>query len=157
MISINTSDSELTIIEIEKRENFIYDENTNSELPLPIWYSKVRQKKISELTTYDIIKFINQELYLNYIVPEALKVLMKNPTAGEKYYGQLLAALYNLEIAFWTKNHILAHQLLNFLNELNSGNLIPEDFDWTYEGEKQEFHELAKSLSEKICRLLPQE
>jgi hypothetical protein len=141
--------SNILISDLEKGQGII-EVDLDSRYALPIWYSKVREKRISQLTDGDIARFIRQDLFLEYIIPEAIKRLREDPTIGDLYYGEVIASLYRVEQAFWIDNFNITSELLKTLIEIN----ISEDFEWTYEGEEQEFYRKVNLLCKKLKDVL---
>lgn len=142
----------LVISDIEKNEGINSKPYVGPDYPLTEWYNVVRKKRISELNDSDISKFIRQGLFLKYIVPEALRRLRKDPTIGELYCGEVLAALHKIDDAFWKDNKFILHETQNLLTELMEEVDITKDFEWLYEDEEQEFYNRIKLLSERLSR-----
>lgn len=122
----------MLIKDLEEKQG-ILEVDLDSTYALPVWYSKVREKRISQLTNGDIARFIRQDLFLEYIIPEAIKRLREDPTIGDLYYGEVISSLYRVEQAFWIDNFNITSELLRILNDLNIG----ADFEWTYDGEEK--------------------
>ena len=59
------------------------------EYPLPKWYRRVRNTRLKDLTVEDICRACRQEIYPEYVVPLALRLLHENPLTGEMYDGEL--------------------------------------------------------------------
>jgi hypothetical protein len=142
--------NELTIRDIESMEGIIYEKSISHDDPLTKWYSVVRMKCISQLNEGDLARFIRQALFLKYIVPEALRRLRKEPTLGELYYGEVLAAICMINIDFWYSNKLILKEVRNLLNLLNGKNQTIKDFEWLYEGEELEFYDKIKLFREKL-------
>lgn len=64
-----------------------------SDSPLEIWFCKMVQKTINELSLLDISRMLRQKIYLDIAVPLAWKKLLENPFCGELYEGQMLEIL----------------------------------------------------------------
>lgn len=150
---MDKAENKLTIAEIENYEGVKYEPDNNAEYPLVIWYNKIRSKYILELNDGDVAKLIRQELFLKYIVPEAIRRLKKNPTIGELYTGEMLTALYKLDNTFWIDNKALLKEVQNLLNELEEDSKAIKNLEWLYEGEKREFHDKVKLFDEKLSRM----
>lgn len=61
------------------------------------WFEKVMDVPIKELALEDICRAVRQQLYVQQLLPEVLKLLTEDPLAGERYDGELIAALSILE------------------------------------------------------------
>ena len=145
--------NKLTIEDIEKKESVNYESNSSSAYPLEVWYRDVRKKRLSDLTDGDIARFVRQKMYLGYIVPEAIKRVLDNPTIGDTYYGEILTSLYQINDTFWEENKNCGREMIMLLDKLLAGNLIAYDFEWSYEDEATEFYAKASSFYEKLKRL----
>jgi len=87
----------------------------------------LRNKQISELDDGDVSRYLRQDLYPDYIVPEALKRLRKDPTAGVLYYGEMLNALRDIRDDFWQNNETLLKETQNLLKGLKIDSLRVEE------------------------------
>jgi hypothetical protein len=77
---------------------------TQSAMPLPRWYEKVRTKLVSELSVEDLCIACRQKIFLVGIVPEALGRLRRDPAAGEKYDWELLYAISSISKKYWEEH-----------------------------------------------------
>jgi hypothetical protein len=141
------------ISELGEKEGITDNYESSMQYSLSIWYSKIQKKRLSELTDGDLARFIRQKMFLKYVVPEILERIWKNPAAGELYYGEVLEALSKLNDDFLRSNHKISQEIYKFLIEVNNNKLISNDFEWTYEGEEQEFKNLVIKFIEKIDRI----
>jgi hypothetical protein len=60
------------------------------------WYLSVRDIHLSRLGVGDICRAIRQDLFVREILPVAIALLHDDVLAGERYDGELLAALSGL-------------------------------------------------------------
>lgn len=150
---MGNTQNDLIISDIERNEGITGESYISPDYPLTEWYNVVKNKRISELNDSDVSKFIRQGLFLKYIVPEALKRLKKDPTIGELYCGEMLAALYKVNDTFWMDNEALLKEMQNLLNELSGESQVIKNLEWLYEGEEREFHDKIKLFGEKLSRV----
>jgi len=150
---MDNTKNDVIISDIERSEGINGETYISADYPLTEWYNVVRNKRISELSDSDVSKFIRQNLFLKYVVPEALKRLIKDPTLGELYCGEMLTALYNVDEAFWEVSEALLKETQNLLNELRGESQIIKNIEWLYEGEEQEFYNKIKLFDEKLSRI----
>jgi hypothetical protein len=140
----------LSIEEIEQREGIEVEPIVYIDSSISIWYHEVRKKRLSQLTDGDVARFIRQQVFLKYLVPEAIRRLWENPTIGELYDGEVLKQLSTLNKEFWNNNQELKQELLDLLNSIETKRLIPSDFEWISNEDEKDFTELVWLLKEKL-------
>src|SRR5690349_19347501 len=65
-------------------------------------YHRLRRVPLGELTVDNLRLLIGQEDNLEYLIPLALKYLLREPwVSGDLYDGDLLKAVLTLSEAFW--------------------------------------------------------
>jgi len=94
---------EITFRVIEQRLRIVIEEMHLQE-SLGSWYQSVRDKLISDFEIEDVCKACRQRLYLEFVVPEAIKRLHRDPLAGEKFDGELFVALRSVAKEYWVQN-----------------------------------------------------
>lgn len=137
---------DITIEEIEIIEGIGYDSKYESQNILPVWYKSIRSKKLSQLSDGDLARFIRQNLYLEHILFECINRLYKNPFSGEKYDGEIIEVLSNIDVSFWEKNGECKRYMNKFLIYFNS-NVYIENYEELDDSEKDEILELINQLS----------
>jgi hypothetical protein len=95
--------SDLTFRAIEQ-DLGIADEQIRAEGSLGRWYQSVRDKRIHDFSIEDLCKACRQELYVQFVVPVAVQRLRQDPLCGEKYDGELVAALRSVPRQYWLAN-----------------------------------------------------
>lgn len=91
--------------------------------------------RFGEYSDGDIRLLINQELYLNYMIPLALEILSKDPFIEVDYFeGDLLKAIINVSKDYWARNSDDYYVLKNILvqsvdkiDKLSVSNSIKDD------------------------------
>lgn len=132
------------IIDIEKELNVTYQREVEP-FGLPLWYDAVREKRINELTDGDIARFIRQNMYLNYIVPEALKRVKISPTIGDLYCGEILQSFAEVNFEFWQSNINILKEVYLLIDKLDRKE-FKIHCDWLYPEEEEEFLNKVKDL-----------
>ena len=99
----------ITFRDIE-RQLGIADEPRVPRESLEVWYESVR--------VTPIVDFGVEDVYPEYVVPEAIRRLQNDPRAGEKYDGELLVALGSIPCNYWAKNGEQSRILRGILNTL---------------------------------------
>lgn len=90
------------------------------------WYSRVRDLPIQELDDGDLSRACRQRLYLDHVVPIAVRRLTSYPLAGEIYDGELLAAMKAVPIQYWQRNRQIAQELAKSVEKVQQ---LAEDED----------------------------
>jgi hypothetical protein len=75
------------------------------------WYLRVRDTRLDELTVEDLCIACQQRIHLAGVVPYAICVLRNDLAAGERFDGELVDALADLEPTFWETFPALAESL----------------------------------------------
>lgn len=127
----------LTFIDIEKKlgidnENGVVDENSS----LSMWYEETRSKQISKMSVFDLARCLRQNLYIDYIIPEVLDRLWKDPMLGHMASGELIELLSRIEKRFWSKNPELRNQVEKLTNAILNKDIVSPDYqleEWIVE------------------------
>lgn len=69
----------------------------SQQSPLELWFERVIDIPIEELTVEDLCRAIRQDLCVDQLMPRVLDVLTEDPLAGEYYDGELIAALSTIK------------------------------------------------------------
>jgi hypothetical protein len=85
--------------------------------PLEQWYSAVRDMDVADLEIGDIARSLHQDLFLETIVPVALRRLEADPLAGELYGGELLVAMKGIGRGFWLSHPEEANRLVTIAKQ----------------------------------------
>ena len=93
--------------------------------PLGEWYESVRDIELDNLTDEDLSVACRQQLFPNHVVPAAIRRLECNPLAGEKYDGELIAALISVPRDYWSGHPQESERLRAILDSLGD-ELDPE-------------------------------
>lgn len=68
------------------------------------WYLSVRDIHLSELGVGDICRALRQDLFVSEVLPIAVTLLNDDVLIGERYDGELIAALSSLNSRYWKEN-----------------------------------------------------
>ena len=78
--------------------------------------NELRKKPISDYEIEDLRMMIGQNIGLNYLLPEALKVLSKDILAeGDFYEGDLLSSVLTVEREYWQENTSIWKEVLQLV------------------------------------------
>ncbi|MCG5126347.1 contact-dependent growth inhibition system immunity protein [Enterobacter mori] len=69
----------------------------DQQSPLEIWFERIIDVPIEELTVEDLCRAIRQKLCIDQLMPRVLEVLTEEPLAGEYYDGELITALSTIK------------------------------------------------------------
>lgn len=130
------------------KSQFHLEYETAEELfPLQEWYNELLDKEVSELTVFDVLRMLRQNVLPEVALLCAVKGVLENIYVGDAYDGQVLEALTRLEDELLKPYAQVLQDLLEEAEALN------EVHDWSYEGEREEFEEVVKQLSQKLTKL----
>lgn len=134
--------NQITIIEIEENLGISYKEEVSNS-SLPIWYAKIRHKKLSELDEGDVIRLIRQDLYLQYVLPLALDLLRDDLFIGKQFDGELVKVLSRVPLNFWANHQDLKKEVNTLILSKKASS---ESHPWSVIEEKEEFLETLNLL-----------
>lgn len=130
------------------KSQFHLEYETAEELfPLQEWYNELLDKEVSELTVFDVLRMLRQNVLPEVALLSAVKGVLENIYVGDAYDGQVLEALTRVEDELLKPYAQVLQDLLEEAEALN------EVHDWSYEGEQEEFEEVVKQLSQKLTKL----
>lgn len=129
------------IKEIYKCEYIVSDETL---YPLQKWYNQLMDKTVCEITIADVLKMLRQKEFMDLAMSMALDILRENVYAGELYAGELVEIILQVDVTLLAS---YANDLKNILIIALEEN-IP--YEWSYEGEKEEFKSAVITLLKKL-------
>ncbi|WP_434672563.1 contact-dependent growth inhibition system immunity protein [Pseudomonas sp. R1-15] len=98
----------------------------DSPSSLTEWYLLVCDTPLDLLSIGDVCRAIRQNLSVNELLPFAVILLHDDVLAGERYDGELLAALANVSAECWQGNTRLAQKAACALAEVKNLSQDPE-------------------------------
>jgi len=102
-------------LEKETSVNWL-SEGKNSSLTE--WYLSVRDIHLSQLGVGDVCRALRQNLFVSEVLPFAVALLNDDVLIGERYDGELVAALSGLSSKYWQNNVNAAHKTVCALAEV---------------------------------------
>ncbi len=140
--------------EIRSEEGYAENTVVYMNSSLSIWYNKILSKSLPELADGDVAKLIRQELHLNYVIDEAVSRLWENPVSGEKYDGELINSLNEIDDSFWLNHSDIKNKVAELIDAIKSSEIdFPDDFEWLYDGAEEEYFETLEILLRKLSTL----
>lgn len=138
----------VTISQIEKMLDLPYDA-TVEESALSTWYDSIRGKRLTELTEGDVARLLRQQMYLEFLVPEATRRLLMNPLAGELFDGEILEKVSQIPANFWGKEPELMKGTQGLVQALVNGDFsdLVNELD---EEDREEFFDNVQRLKESL-------
>lgn len=82
------------------------------------WYLSVRDIQLSRLGVGDMCRALRQDLFVSKVLPFAVALLNDDVLVGERYDGELVAALSGLRPRYWQENANAAYQAAHALAEV---------------------------------------
>lgn len=98
----------------------------DSPSSLTEWYLLVRDTPLDQLGVGDVCRAIRQDLFINELLPFAVILLHDDVLAGERYDGELLAALATVSAECWQRNTSAARKAACALGEIKNLSQDPE-------------------------------
>ncbi|HEK1688668.1 TPA: hypothetical protein SMR42_005075 [Pseudomonas putida] len=98
----------------------------DSPSSLTEWYLLVRDTPLDHLGVGDVCRAIRQNLFVNELLPFAVILLHDDVLAGERYDGELLAALASVSTECWRGSTSAAKKAACALVDVKSLSQDPE-------------------------------
>ncbi|KFC07162.1 hypothetical protein GTGU_02084 [Trabulsiella guamensis ATCC 49490] len=92
----------------------------DQQSPLELWFERIIDVPIEELTVEDLCRAIRQKLCIDQLMPRVLEVLTEDPLAGEYYDGELIAALSTIKAEDLRDQKNTFTQIRQLINQLSS-------------------------------------
>ncbi|MCD1258177.1 hypothetical protein B5M42_004900 [Paenibacillus athensensis] len=133
----------LTINEISKLEGHEGEHEVDERLPLSVWYGRILDKKLADLSDGDIAKLIRQNVHLPHVVPEGIKRIHLNPIAGDLGDFELLEAFNYIDVEEWKLELQLSYEVkiffIKLLEKIERNELdLPQDKERFSEEDREE-------------------
>lgn len=112
--------------------------------PLQEWHNQLIDKRIDEITVADVLRMMRQKELIDLAISKAIDFLKENVFMGELYDGQILEQISELDISLLTPYCDDMKYILRVALEKATIH------EWSYDGEKDEFIEIVRSLLSKI-------
>ncbi|MBN4834178.1 contact-dependent growth inhibition system immunity protein [Enterobacter hormaechei] len=91
--------------------------------PLELWFERIIDVPLEELTVEDLCRAIRQKLCIDQLMPRVLEVLTEEPLAGEYYDGELIAALSTIKAEDLISQKNTFTQIRQLINQLSSSDV----------------------------------
>lgn len=111
---------------------------------LVIWYNRVIDKTVAELTVADVARCIRQELFVEKAYEVLLAYLLHNPYEGDVYEGELMDKAVEVDDELIIKHKITITEIIDKAESFISG------YEWVCEEDKAEYMEAVDRLYRKI-------
>ncbi|WLH37895.1 contact-dependent growth inhibition system immunity protein [Pseudomonas sp. FP2196] len=90
------------------------------------WYLSVRDTDFENLEVGDICRALRQNLFVANLLTIATRFLSEDVLAGQRYDGELISALADIEADFWVANVEAARDTIDALVRVAD---VSEDID----------------------------
>ena len=91
--------------------------------PLELWFERIIDVPIEELTVEDLCRAIRQKLCIDQLMPRGLEVLTEEPLAGEYYEGELITALSTIKAEDLRGQKNTFTQIRQLINQLSPSDI----------------------------------
>jgi len=111
----------MTFEAIEKLQSL--PDASGSASSLGDWYASVRETEIEALDECDLARCLRQNVWVSYVIDEALRRLESDPMAGGLYDGELLDALCSVPATHWNESPNRKLRMASILGQVDEGEL----------------------------------
>lgn len=111
------------------------------------WVSEVIEKETVELDEVDILRCISEDLFMESAVEAMIRILLKNPLAGDMYDGELL------EMASDIDDYLMARHISSVRSIVDASDELLYEKRWDSDDDRTSFRNSAVNLR----RLLDEE
>ncbi|MGX5868283.1 contact-dependent growth inhibition system immunity protein [Enterobacter cloacae] len=98
----------------------------DQQSPLELWFERIIDVPIEELTVEDLCRAIRQKLCIDQLMPRVLEVLTEEPLAGEYYDGELITALSTIKAEDLRGQKNTFTQIRQLINQLSPSDINDE-------------------------------
>lgn len=95
----------------------------DQQSPLELWFERIIDVPIEELTVEDLCRAIRQKLCIDQLMPVVLEVLTEEPLAGEYYDGELITALSTIKAEDLRGQKNTFTQIRQLINQLSPSDI----------------------------------
>lgn len=95
----------------------------DQQSPLELWFERIIDMPIEELTVEDLCRAIRQKLCIDQLMPRVLEVLTEEPLAGEYYDGELITALSTIKAEDLRGQKNTFTQIRQLINQLSPSDI----------------------------------
>lgn len=95
----------------------------DQQSPLELWFERIIDVPIEELTVEDLCRAIRQKLCIDQLIPRVLEVLTEEPLAGEYYDGELITALSTIKAEDLRGQKNTFTQIRQLINQLSPSDI----------------------------------
>ncbi|HGG9108903.1 contact-dependent growth inhibition system immunity protein [Enterobacter cloacae] len=95
----------------------------DQQSPLELWFERIIDVPIEELTVEDLCRAIRQKLCIDLLMPRVLEVLTEEPLAGEYYDGELITALSTIKAEDLRGQKNTFTQIRQLINQLSPSDI----------------------------------
>ncbi|MEP8983587.1 contact-dependent growth inhibition system immunity protein [Enterobacter cloacae] len=95
----------------------------DQQSPLELWFERIIDVPIEELTVKDLCRAIRQKLCIDQLMPRVLEVLTEEPLAGEYYDGELITALSTIKAEDLRGQKNTFTQIRQLINQLSPSDI----------------------------------
>lgn len=123
--------------------------NNSDCSPLTKWFSEILEKSTRELSNFDMIRCIRQNIFVDEIVNEIITRMseFKTPFYSDDDSVELMEKLASVDISILKK---YKGELNSIFSGIDNNNLIESADFWMYEEEKEEFKEYISKIKLKL-------
>lgn len=133
----------------ESYEEAVQNAIDNPESSLCKWYLNILDKTLENLDSFDLIRCIRQNIFVELVVFEIIKRMLKdnNPFFAEIDTVELTEKLSSVDSKIL---EVYKESLIKIINLIIDNDLINKSEIWIYEDEKDEYRTYLNKINQKI-------
>lgn len=108
------------------------------------WYNKLIDKTPEELSLFDILRMIRQDLFLDEAIPALLAYLIEDPRCGDICNDDALIKLSEIDTKQLKPYRSQIEAILKKIDNDIDG------YEWCYPEEKDEFLEVVSKIKDQL-------
>lgn len=120
-----------------------------SDMPLPVWHLEIAKKSLSELSNFDLIRCIRQDVFTNLATYEIIERIDENNTP---FYADI-DSLELMEKLSSVSEEILStykDKLNRMIENIKKKNLIDLADVWMFDEQKETYQGYVETIERKI-------
>lgn len=109
--------------------------------PLVVWYNRVIEKTISELSIADVARCIRQDLFIDMAYEMLIVYLLHNPYEGDMYEGEFIEKASEMD-----KEYVIKYRK-PLLEIIDKASQFAKMHEWEFAEDVVEYEENVNKLS----------
>ncbi|WP_091068364.1 contact-dependent growth inhibition system immunity protein [Paenibacillus sp. NFR01] len=133
----------------EEYEVVVQNATNFSDTPLPVWHLEIMEKCLSELSNFDLIRCIRQDVFTNLATFEIIVRIDENNTP---FYADIDSLELMEKLSSVSSEILLTHmdELIRMIDNIEKRNLIDLADVWMFDEQKETYKGYVDMINRKI-------